>query len=123
MALLADIMEEASRIEDDKLRGEYIRMEIRTLESTIKLLTMAADELGDSKTPGEFTGQEENFMRAGAKIKAIQHVRSRTGCGLTPARRAVEDWMNAQSCAEPLPTLGCATAVEDPKSDFRDYMP
>lgn len=121
MGLLADIMEEAARIEDDKMRGEYLRMEIRTLQSTIKLLSLAADQLGDSSNVEDFTAQEENSMRTGKKIQAIRYVRERTGAGLSDAKLAVENWMQSNKTQSD-PGAQASTANKRPR-DFRDYMP
>ena len=95
MALLADILEEADRLEGES-KVKYLRHEINTLKDVIFLLETTVEAIPaaqDCKEPTRLTHKEIDFIQRNKKIMAIKEVRARTKCGLAEAKKAVEDWM------------------------------
>ena len=96
MAVLADIMEEAGRIDDKKMRGDYIRHEVRNLEAAAKLLRLALEEYEGSRDPDDLTQKEIDLIVQRKHIQAIKEVRSRTKTGLAEAKRSCD--LSNNSC-------------------------
>lgn len=95
MALLADILEQAARLEGED-KANYLQYEIETLKNVVFLLEVALENIPmgmNHKNPRCLSYEELKLIQNNDKIQAIKAVRKRTNCGLKEAKDAVEEYI------------------------------